>query len=139
MTKKEGKSTPISPAWWIIYGVLCGLGAAGLILLLAAPRRGQPIELLPAPSAESGQLEEQSQPTPTVVFELTLVFPININTATAAEFEQLPGIGPTLALSIVAYREAHGPFETLEDIQNVPDIGPLTFEAIQPFITLLEP
>jgi competence protein ComEA len=69
----------------------------------------------------------------------TLAFPLDINTATAAELEQLPGIGPTLAQNIVAYRELHGLFATVADIQRVPEIGPITYEAIFPFIFVSQP
>ena len=62
--------------------------------------------------------------------------PININTATQAELETLPGIGPALAARIVAYREANGPFPNVEAIQNVAGIGPSTFEAIKDLITV---
>ncbi|MGN8889362.1 ComEA family DNA-binding protein [Dysosmobacter sp. HCP28S3_G4] len=48
---------------------------------------------------------------------------LNINTAGAAELTALPGIGEVLAERIVAYREEHGPFAAVEDIQNVPGIG----------------
>lgn len=141
MKKKEGKPISLSPAWWIAYGVLCGLGAAGLIFLLASPRRGEPVQLLSVPtrSATSALEVTEIEPTPTTSPIPTLAFPLNINTAIAQELEQLPGIGPTLAQSIVAYREVHGAFITIEDIQNVPEIGPRTYEAIMPFITVGEP
>jgi competence protein ComEA len=61
---------------------------------------------------------------------------ININTATAAELETLPRIGPVTAQRIVEYREANGPFETIEDIQNVPGIGPATYEGLKDMITV---
>jgi competence protein ComEA len=62
--------------------------------------------------------------------------PVNINTATAAELETLPGIGPKTADTIVKYREANGPFETVEDIMDVPGIGEGTFEKIKDGITV---
>src|SRR5574341_689072 len=62
--------------------------------------------------------------------------PVNINTATQEELEQLPGIGPSLAAAIIQYREEHGPFASIEDIQNVPGIGPTKFEAIKDLITV---
>jgi comEA protein len=141
MRNKEGKTKPLGPAWWIAYGVLCGLGAAGLILLIASPRRGQPIQLIAAPTRHATVTATQQEitPSPTTSPIPTVSYPININTATAQDLEQLPGIGPTLALSIVAYRESHGLFQTIQQIQNVPDIGPKTYEAIQPFITIGEP
>jgi len=59
---------------------------------------------------------------------------ININTATAAELESLPGIGPVLAQRVVDYREANGPFATIEDIKNVSGIGEGIFAEIKELI-----
>jgi len=61
---------------------------------------------------------------------------VNINTATTVELETLPRIGPVTAQRIVEYREANGPFETIEDIQNVPGIGPVTFEGLKDLIAV---
>ncbi|MCX7682298.1 MAG: helix-hairpin-helix domain-containing protein [Anaerolineae bacterium] len=61
---------------------------------------------------------------------------ININTATAAQLETLPRIGPAMAQRIVEYREANGPFKTVEELQNVPGIGPATFEGLKDLITV---
>src|SRR5512140_2125255 len=63
---------------------------------------------------------------------------IDINTATLAELESLPGIGPTAAQNIINYRNQHGPFSAIEDIMNVPGIGPATFDQIQDMITVGE-
>jgi competence protein ComEA len=49
--------------------------------------------------------------------------------------EALPRIGPTKAQDIVAYREEHGPFQRIEEIQNVSGIGPGIFSSIEPYIT----
>ena len=49
---------------------------------------------------------------------------ININTASAEELTKLKGVGPKLAASIVAYREANGPFKTVQDLDLVKGIGP---------------
>lgn len=48
---------------------------------------------------------------------------VDINRATASELQRLPGIGPTRAAELVAYREVHGPFATLESLAAVPGIG----------------
>ena len=61
---------------------------------------------------------------------------ININTASQAELETLPGIGPSTAKKIIAYREANGPFQTTEDIIKVSGIGPGTYERIKDLITV---
>ena len=61
---------------------------------------------------------------------------LNINTATAAQFEALPKIGPAIALRIIEYRTQHGPFATLEALMNVKGIGPASFETLRAFITI---
>lgn len=61
---------------------------------------------------------------------------ININTASAAELEKLPGIGETLAQRIVEYREKYGKFQKIEDIMKVSRIGPKIFEQIKDMITV---
>lgn len=61
---------------------------------------------------------------------------ININTATQAELETLPRIGPAMAQRIIEYRTANGPFRRIEDIQNVRGIGPATFEQLKDLITV---
>ena len=62
--------------------------------------------------------------------------PVNINTATQAELESLPGIGPVLAQRIIAYRESNGPFTTIEDIIDVSGIAQSTFDLIKDLITV---
>ncbi|HEY9088550.1 MAG TPA: ComEA family DNA-binding protein [Anaerolineaceae bacterium] len=61
---------------------------------------------------------------------------VNLNTATLEELDALPGIGETKAAQIIAYREENGPFASIEDIQNVPGIGPKIFETIQDLISI---
>lgn len=61
---------------------------------------------------------------------------ININLATQADLEMLPGIGPTTAEKIIAYRDANGPFATIEAIMDVPGIGEGKFDAIKELITV---
>jgi competence protein ComEA len=61
---------------------------------------------------------------------------ININTASSADLESLPGIGPTTAQKIIDYREQNGPFINAEDIINVSGIGPGTYERIKDLITV---
>jgi competence protein ComEA len=61
---------------------------------------------------------------------------ININTATLSELDTLPGIGEIKAQSIIDYRNANGPFESIEDILAVTGIGPVTFDGIKQLITV---
>lgn len=60
---------------------------------------------------------------------------IDLNTAAPEELQLLPGIGASLSLAIVEYREANGPFQRPEDITQVPGIGEKRYEAIADKIT----
>jgi len=61
---------------------------------------------------------------------------VNIDTASAAELETLPGIGPILAQGIIDHREAHGRFDAIEEIMEVRGIGEGVFEEIRELITV---
>lgn len=61
--------------------------------------------------------------------------PVNLNTATAAELEELPGVGPVLAGAIVAWREENGGFGTVAQLQEVSGIGPKSFAKLEPLVT----
>lgn len=56
---------------------------------------------------------------------------ININKATSVELQNLPGIGPSKAEAIIAYREDSGLFQTIDDLKFVTGIGDKTFEKLQ--------
>lgn len=73
-------------------------------------------------------------PLPEVVTTTTEL--ININTASIAELDTLPGIGPTTAQRIIDYRTENGPFLNIEDIINVQGIGTGTYERIKNLITV---
>lgn len=61
---------------------------------------------------------------------------INLNTATAAELEDLPGVGPAIAERIITHREQNGPFTSVDQLQEVSGIGPATLEKIRPQATV---
>jgi competence protein ComEA len=61
---------------------------------------------------------------------------INLNTATAAELEALPGVGPAIAAAIVAHRNEHGAFVRVEDVLEVRGIGEKKFQAMKSMITV---
>lgn len=62
--------------------------------------------------------------------------PVDVNTASAAALEQLPGVGPATAQAIVAHREAHGPFASVDDLEAVRGIGPAKLEALRDAVTV---
>lgn len=61
---------------------------------------------------------------------------ININTATKEELQTLPGIGPATSEKIIDFRQNKGKFKKIEDIMNVPRIGPKLFDQIKDKITV---
>ena len=61
---------------------------------------------------------------------------LNLNSATAAELEKLPGVGPATAARIVEYRQKNGAFKKVEDLMNVRGIGEKTFLTLKPLITV---
>jgi competence protein ComEA len=64
------------------------------------------------------------------------MLPLNLNTASAAELEKLPGVGPAMALRIVEYRQKSGGFKRIEELMNVKGIGEKSFLKLKPQITV---
>jgi len=85
-----------------------------------------PATIALAPAATVDVQESKAAPVPTV----------NLNTATADQFEALPGIGPSTAKRIVSFREKNGPFKKLEDLMNVQGIGEKSFLKLRPHLSL---
>lgn len=87
-------------------------------------------------------------PTQTVVSESTVsaatasasvapvAGPINVNTASAAELEALPGIGPALAERIIEYRNEHGPFSTIDALVDVQGVSERMVEDFRDQVTV---
>jgi competence protein ComEA len=62
--------------------------------------------------------------------------PLNLNTASAADLDGLPGIGQSLAERIIEYRTTNGPFKSVEDLQKVKGIGPALFAKLAPLVAV---
>jgi competence protein ComEA len=62
--------------------------------------------------------------------------PVNVNTATADQLDVLPGVGPATAAAIVAHRQQHGPFQTVEQLGDVRGIGPAKLDALRGLVTV---
>jgi competence ComEA-like helix-hairpin-helix protein len=70
---------------------------------------------------------------------MTLGLPIDLNRASAADLDAIPGLGPALAQRIVDYRQAHGPFTQIEDLMAVSGIGPQNLPKLKPYLGLGSP
>lgn len=94
----------------------------GMVAEQPAPSSGvqvaEPGEVA-SPVAETGQAEEKEE----VSAEGTEPAPVDINRADRETLINLPGIGPVLADRIIAYREAHGPFKSVDDLIAISGIG----------------
>ncbi len=80
-------------------------------------------------------------PTGQPLEQAALLWRIDPNTASAAELELLPRIGPRLAAAIIEYRESlttQPAFESADDLAHVKRIGPATVERLRPWLTLPE-
>ncbi len=73
----------------------------------------------------------RGDPPPTVNGVASGPGPVDVNRADSAELERLKGVGPALAAAIIAYRESHGDFTSLEDLLEVPGIGPAKLEGLR--------
>jgi competence protein ComEA len=85
---------------------------------LHVPRDGEPVEWTDVPAITA--------PRP----------PVDLNRATTVELETLPGVGPTIATTIVDDRAQHGPYASVDDLLRVRGIGPAKLEAIRPLVTV---
>jgi competence protein ComEA len=104
--------------------VMGGLSlVAGLILLL---RRSAPLEVVQGPTLQVQEAWDAA---------LDQARRVDVNTASVAELERLPQVGPALAHRIVAHREAAGRFRAPEELRRVKGIGSKTYEALMGYVT----
>jgi competence protein ComEA len=118
--------TPSERRGAVVVVLLLVLGAArDLIVVRLAPRtpaapRAAAIET-PAPGTDS---LSQASPAPPPR--------VDLNRASAAELDALPGIGPVLARRIVEHRERAGPFRSTDELRAVRGVGPRLLERLRP-------
>ncbi|OFW78034.1 MAG: hypothetical protein A2201_12950 [Alicyclobacillus sp. RIFOXYA1_FULL_53_8] len=95
---------------------------------VASPNSVAPSSLAPGatPTAPAGAADSPSTSSTTAR--------IDINTATQATLETLPGIGPSRAAAMIQYRQQHGGFKSADELQNIPGIGPKTWAKLAPYV-----
>ncbi len=97
------------------------------VLLLPRPYQGRPV-----PAGDLPPLV-----TRPAVFAAPAQAPLDLNTVSPEQLQTLPGIGPTRAQSIVDYRTANGPFQSVEELAAVDGIGAGILDQVRDFITVL--
>lgn len=90
--------------------------------------------LTPPTVPPPGTAGQPAAPTPTA--STSPAGPVNINTAGVADLDALPGIGPAIAQRVIDYREANGPFQTVEELAEVRGISEAMVAELRPLITL---
>ncbi len=109
--------------------LLTALFAAGTLLwfFAAPPRQGVTVSTVrDLPAAE------ETEPAAPGLLDGEVM---DLNTASAADLTRLPGIGQVKAEAIVAWREEHGGFSSVEELLEVKGIGEATLEGLRPYVT----
>jgi competence protein ComEA len=88
---------------------------------------GVPAGVTPA-SAVAGATGAATPPVPSG--------PVDLNSATVEQLDDLPGVGPSTAAAIVAHRESNGPFASVDGLDAVRGIGPSKLEALRDLVTV---
>jgi competence protein ComEA len=99
----------------------------------AVRRAPEPVTAPPAPEKSSAPLERRPQQDASRRPE---GIALDLNRASAKDFEQLPGVGPVLAGRIIEYRASQGMFHDIEQLREVKGIGPKKFEQIRPHVAV---
>ena len=92
--------------------------------------------MLAGAAALDAHAQQSSTPPPTQQPAAGLV---NLNTATQAELEKLPGVGAATAKTIIEYRQKNGGFKKIEELMNVKGIGEKSFLKLKPLVTVTPP
>jgi comEA protein len=82
------------------------------------------------------QTKSAAAPRSTRGAKVVATSPVNLNTATSAELETLPNIGPAAAARIIEYRQKNGGFKKIEDLMNVKGIGEKRFLKLKPLVSV---
>jgi len=95
--------------------------------------------VIPAAAAQQSKSTSPAAPKPASAAKTPAPStPINLNTATQAQLESLPGVGAKAAQRVLEYRKQNGNFKKVEDLMNVKGFGEKTFLKLKPMLTVSE-
>ena len=110
------------------------VGYTGIVVHQPGEPPLQPYDDEPNPPPQVHQAQPQVTAPPQAQKQQP-AYPVNLNTATQAQLETLPGIGPVKAQAILAWRAANGGFANANQLLQVSGIGQKTLEGLLPYIT----
>ena len=114
-------------------GITAGSYVVGYTGVVIIPPDGGEAPLQPYGGAAAPP--QTVQPPPQTAQAQQPSYPVNLNTATQAQLETLPGIGPVKAQAILAWRAANGAFSNANQLIQINGIGQKTLEGLLPYIT----
>ena len=110
------------------------VGYTGVVVYPPGEAPLQPYDDGTAPPPQVYETQPQATAPPPQMQQQPM-YPVNLNTATQAQLETLPGIGPVKAQAILAWRAANGGFANANQLLQVSGIGQKTLEGLLPYIT----
>ncbi|WP_455709625.1 helix-hairpin-helix domain-containing protein [Micromonospora sediminicola] len=149
-------AAPAAPSGQVVVAVAGKVRRPGLVRLPAGARLADAVEaaggalpgvdvalLNPARKVTDGELilvgvtAPPGQPAPAPAAGGTgPAGPVNLNSATLAQLDALPGVGPVLAQRILDHREQHGGFRSVSDLRQVEGIGDARYEQLKDLVTV---
>lgn len=134
--QREARSPLTSAAKWGAIAVLGVAAVAGVSWTILTSRTRPAIVATGVPSLTTpGNAALQPATTPPTSTS-TAGSLLDLNTATAAQLEHLPGIGPALAARIIADRQKHGLYTSVDQLDRVQGIGAKTLDKLRPYLTV---
>lgn len=133
---------PVSgPAKWVALGIVAGGSLVGIVWSLQSSSKPAPpveramsLNTIAAPQSVDEQRRSEAESARTIATSASRL--VNLNTATEAELDMLPGVGKVTARAILDYRARHGAFRVLSELDKIKGIGPATIEKLRPLVTL---